>query len=116
MCHYRMDLSTKSKVRMVGMVPKKLIKWWGTFNYVDQQELIKVLGDLTELLHISPWPDLIDAILTFWDLSNLVFSFGKCEMTPTLAEISDLLHLPYIDKSMIRARNTRAIGFYKGVV
>jgi len=96
---------------MVVKVPKKLIKWWEMFNYVDQQKLIKILGDLTELLHVTPRPDLIEALLTFWDPSSLVFRFGECEMTPTLAEISGLLHLPYIEKDMIRARNHTGVRF-----
>ncbi|KAF3685704.1 hypothetical protein FXO37_00351 [Capsicum annuum] len=99
----RMDLSTKSRVLMVVKVPKKLIKWWKMFNYVDQQKLIKILGNLTELLHVTPRPDLIEALLTFWDPSSLVFRFRECEMTSTLAEISGLLHLLYIEKDMIRA-------------
>lgn len=111
MCYYRMDLSTKSRVLMVVKVPKKLIKWWEMFNYVDQQKLVKILGDLTELLHVTPRPDLIEALLTFWDPSSLVFRFGECEMTPTLAEISGLLHLPYIEKDMIRARNHTGVRF-----
>ena len=111
MCYYRMDLSTKSRVLMVVKVPKKLIKWWDMFNYVDQQKLVKILGDLTELLHATPCPDLIEALLTFWDPSSLVFRFGECEMTPTLAEISDLLHFPYIEKDMIRARNHTSVRF-----
>ena len=67
MCYYRMDLSTKSRVRILGKVPKKLIKWWGTFNYVEQQGLTKKLGTLTSLLDLTPHPDLIEAISTFWD-------------------------------------------------
>ena len=111
MCYYRMNLSTKSRVLMVVKVPKKLIKWWEMFNYVDQQKLIKILGDLTKLLHVTPRPDLIEAVLTFWDPSSLVFRFRECEMTPTLAEISRLLHLPYIEKDMIRARNHTSVRF-----
>ncbi|KAF3625449.1 Indole-3-acetic acid-induced protein ARG7 [Capsicum annuum] len=68
-------------------------------------------GDLKELLHVTPRPDLIEALFIFWDPSSLVFRFGECEMTPTLAEISDLLHLPYIEKDMIRARNHTGVRF-----
>ncbi|KAF3672955.1 Aluminum-activated malate transporter 8 [Capsicum annuum] len=108
---HRMDLSAKSRVLMVVKVPKKLIKWWDMFNYVDQQKLIKILGDLIELLHITSRPDLIKAVLTFRDPSSLVFRFGKREMTPTLTEISSLLHLTYIDKGIIRARNHTGMRF-----
>ena len=80
-------------------------------NYVDQQKLIKILGDLTELLHVTPRPNLIEAVLTFLDPFSLVFRFTECEMTPTLAEISGLLHLPYIEKDMIRARNHTGVRF-----
>ena len=65
MCYYKMDFSSKSRVLMVVKVPKKLIKWWKMFNYVDQQKLVKILGDLTELLYVTPRPDLIEALLTF---------------------------------------------------
>ncbi|PHT41935.1 Cold shock domain-containing protein 3 [Capsicum baccatum] len=83
---------------------------------VKKEDLMQVLealgnGDLTELLHITPRSDLIEALLTFWDPSSLVFRFGECEMTPTLAEISGLFHLPYIEKDMIRARNHTGVRF-----
>lgn len=43
-----------------------------------------------------------------------MFRFEKYEMMPTLAELSGLLHLPYIDKSMIRARNHSGNRFLQG--
>ncbi|PHT49079.1 60S ribosomal protein L6 [Capsicum baccatum] len=83
----RMNLSTKSRVLMVVKVPRKLIKWWGTFNYSKKHEVRKVLGNLVALLDLTPRPDLIEAVLTFGDPNNLVFRFGSCELTLTLAEI-----------------------------
>ncbi|KAF3626654.1 hypothetical protein FXO37_30260 [Capsicum annuum] len=44
-----MDLSTKSRVLMVVNVPRKLIKWWGTFNYSEKHEVRKVLGNLERM-------------------------------------------------------------------
>ncbi|XP_016543749.2 uncharacterized protein LOC107843862 [Capsicum annuum] len=99
---------------MVGKVPKKLIKWWGTFNYVEQQGLAKKLGTLTSLLDITPRPDLIEAISTFWDPSCLVFRFGNFEMTPTLADVSGFFKLPCIKKIMIWARTYSPTRFLHG--
>lgn len=99
-----MDLSTKSRVWMVGKVPKNLIKWWDMFNYVEQRELEKKLGTLISLLSITPRPNLIEAALSFWDPTYLVLRFGSCEMMPNLAEISNLFGFPYIKKTMIQAQ------------
>ncbi|XP_016566464.2 uncharacterized protein LOC107864561 [Capsicum annuum] len=101
----RMDLSTKSRVLMVVNVPKKLIKWWSTFNYLETHEVKKVLGNLVALMDLTPRPDLIEAALTFWDPNNLVFRFESCELTPTLAEVSRFFWLTYMVQQMILARN-----------
>ncbi|KAF3676915.1 hypothetical protein FXO38_04044 [Capsicum annuum] len=45
---------------------------------------------------------------------NVSSRFGKCEMTPTLVELSGLLHLPCMDKSMIRAWNHSGNRFLQG--
>ncbi|PHT82343.1 60S ribosomal protein L6 [Capsicum annuum] len=90
----RMNLSTKFRVLMVVKVPRKLIKWWGTFNYSEKHEVRKVLGNLVALLDLTPCPDLIEVVLTFGDPNNLVFRFGSCELTLTLAEMSHLFQLP----------------------
>ncbi|KAF3628340.1 putative aluminum-activated malate transporter 8-like [Capsicum annuum] len=89
-----------STIMVISMV---ILPVWAGEDLVKlvSVNLEKLAGDLTELLHITPHPDLIEVVLTFWDMSSLVFRFGKSEMTPTLAEISGLLHLPYIDKGMI---------------
>ncbi|XP_047262492.1 uncharacterized protein LOC124895939 [Capsicum annuum] len=100
-----MVLSTISTVLMVVKVPKKLIKWWGTFNYSEKHEVRKVLGNFAALLDLTPHPDLIEVVLTFWDPNNLVFRFGSCELTPTLAEISLLFQLSYMGQQMILPRN-----------
>ena len=90
---------------MVVKVPKKLIKWWGTFNYSENHEVRKVLGNLVALMDLTPRPDLKEAALTFWDPNNLVFRFGNCELTPNLTEVSRLFWLTYMGQQMILARN-----------
>ncbi|PHT39974.1 hypothetical protein CQW23_18828 [Capsicum baccatum] len=100
-----MDLSTKSRVLIVVKVPKKLIKWWGPFNYSEKHKVRKVLGNLVALIDITPRPDLIEAALTFWDPNTLVFRFGSCELMPTLAEVSHLFLLTYMGQQMILAPN-----------
>ncbi|KAF3672956.1 hypothetical protein FXO37_07248 [Capsicum annuum] len=74
------------------------------------EDFVKLVSVNLENLENS-LEDLIEVVLTFWDPSSLVFRFEKCEMTRTLAEISGLLHLPYIDKGMIRARNHTGTRF-----
>lgn len=91
---------------MFSKVAKKLIKWWGIFNYTEQHKLKKMLGTLTSLLHIMPHPYMIEARLTFWDRDSLVFRFNNYEMTHTLVEIVGLIRLSYIDKEMIRSRGS----------
>ena len=83
-------------------------------NYSERHEIEKLFGNLTLLLNITPRPDLIEAASTFWDSDSLVFRFGSCEMMPTLAEISDLFHLPYIGKKLILARNHSSRRFLEG--
>ncbi|OIS98616.1 hypothetical protein A4A49_60821, partial [Nicotiana attenuata] len=90
---------------MVVKIPRKLIKWWKMFSLLEQHELMEKLGTLTSLLHITPRPDLVEAMLTYWDPQNLVFRFGECELTPTLAEMAGLTRLSYIGRDMILPRD-----------
>nr|XP_016490777.1 PREDICTED: uncharacterized protein LOC107810502 [Nicotiana tabacum] len=100
-----MDPLIRSKVLMVVKIPRKLIKWWKMFSSLEQHELMQKLGTLTSLLDITPRPDLVEVMLTYWDPQNLIFRFGECEMTPTLAEMSGLTRLSYIGKDMILPRD-----------
>nr|XP_009792060.1 PREDICTED: uncharacterized protein LOC104239188 [Nicotiana sylvestris] len=62
-----MDPLIRSKVLMVVKIPRKLIKWWTMFSSLEQHELMQKLGTLTSLLDITPCPDLVEAMLTYWD-------------------------------------------------
>ncbi|OIT33916.1 hypothetical protein A4A49_52216 [Nicotiana attenuata] len=55
---------------MVVKIPRKLIKWWKIFSLLEQHELMEKLGTLTSLLDITPRPDLVEAMLTYWDPQN----------------------------------------------
>nr|XP_016462958.1 PREDICTED: uncharacterized protein LOC107786035 [Nicotiana tabacum] len=100
-----MDPLIRSKVLMVVKIPRKLVKWWKIFSLLEQHELMEKLGTLTSLLDITPRPDLVEEMLTYWDPQNMVFRFGECEMTPTLSEMSGLTRLSYIGKNMIISRD-----------
>nr|XP_033509899.1 uncharacterized protein LOC108943762 [Nicotiana tomentosiformis] len=99
-----MDPLIRSKVLMVVKIPRKLVKWWKMFSLLEQHKLMEKLGTLTSLLDVTPLPDLVEAMLTYWDPQNMVFKFGDCEMTPTLSEMSGLTRLSYIGKDMILSR------------
>ncbi|OIT21200.1 hypothetical protein A4A49_65651, partial [Nicotiana attenuata] len=64
-------------------------------------------------MDITPCPDLVEAMLTFWDPQGIVFKFGDLEMTPTLAEIVGLTRLPYLDKDLIYTRAHSSTKFLK---
>ncbi|OIT01976.1 hypothetical protein A4A49_56815, partial [Nicotiana attenuata] len=62
-----------------------------------------------------PPPDLVEAMLTFWDPQGMVFKFGDLEMTPTLVEIAGLTRLPYLDKELIYTRAHSSTKFLKNI-
>ncbi|OIT28570.1 hypothetical protein A4A49_53927, partial [Nicotiana attenuata] len=76
-------------------------------------DLMGKLGTLISLMDITPRPDLVEAMLTFWDPQGMVFKFGDLEMTPTLAEIAGLTRLPYLDKDLIYTRTHSSTKFLK---
>ncbi|OIT00121.1 hypothetical protein A4A49_54461 [Nicotiana attenuata] len=64
-------------------------------------------------MDITPRPDLVEAMLTFWHPQGMVFKFGDLEMTPTVAEIARLTRLPYLDKDLIYTRAHSSTKFLK---
>nr|XP_009778514.1 PREDICTED: uncharacterized protein LOC104227856 [Nicotiana sylvestris]XP_009778515.1 PREDICTED: uncharacterized protein LOC104227856 [Nicotiana sylvestris] len=108
-----MDPLTNARVSMVVKVPRRLVKWWNMFTLFEQYDLRGKLGTLISLMDITPRPDLVEAMLTFWNPQGMVFKFGDLEMTPTLDEIAGLTCLPYLDKDLIYTRAHSSTKFLK---
>lgn len=56
-------------------------------NEFNKREVQRHIGHLPSLMEIEAWPDLIDAMIKFWDINCMVFLFGDVELTPTLEEV-----------------------------
>lgn len=53
----------------------------------DKRKVQRHIGYLLSLMEMEAWPDLVDAMIKFWDNNCMVFRFGDVELTPTLEEI-----------------------------
>lgn len=56
-------------------------------NEFDKKEVQRHIGYLPSLMEMVVWPDLIGAMIKFWDSKHIVFRFGDVELTPTLEEV-----------------------------
>ena len=51
-----------------------------------RRTLNKYVGDLTELINMDGWPELIEVLTGYWNSQRMVFHYGMAEITPTLEE------------------------------
>lgn len=56
-------------------------------NECNKREVQKHIGYLLSLMEMDVWPNLIGAMIKFWDSKHMVFRFGEVELTPTLEEV-----------------------------
>uniref|UniRef100_A0A1S3ZJS5 DUF7745 domain-containing protein n=1 Tax=Nicotiana tabacum TaxID=4097 RepID=A0A1S3ZJS5_TOBAC len=74
---------------VVDEAPVQLQMWWYDLGEDGHKWVTKHLGALTDIMKIKPQDDLIEALVTFWDLVHNVFRFSDFELTPTLEEIAE---------------------------
>ncbi|XP_027083585.1 uncharacterized protein [Coffea arabica] len=79
--------------RILNQIPRELVDWKNNMAH-KVNRLFQYIGHLSSLLNITPNVAIIRALLEFWDPDGSVFSFGECELTPTLEEIEGFLQVP----------------------
>ncbi|KAH0633058.1 hypothetical protein KY284_035844 [Solanum tuberosum] len=76
-------------------VNSKPREWCNDIKWDLELEVDKLLGGLTSLIPVTRDPQLIKALLNFWDPMKMVFKFVDFELVPTIEEISDFMDLSY---------------------
>ncbi|KAH0764718.1 hypothetical protein KY285_000589 [Solanum tuberosum] len=72
---------------MVTIPHPYLQVWWKFMNAEDKKNVQRHIGHLPSLMEMVAYPDLIGTMVKFWDIDNMVFRFGKVELTPTIDKV-----------------------------
>lgn len=86
------------KIRMVEGFLYKLKTWREDFTSSEKLAIAKRLGCLPMLFKVNPDKHMIRALIQFWDLDRVVFTFKDFELTPMLEEICYFTSLKYRGK------------------
>ena len=70
-----------AKFNMVVSAPPQLTMWHNDLDVDHRRTLNKYVGDLTELIDMDGWPELIEVLTWYWDSQRMVFRFGTAEIT-----------------------------------
>ena len=78
----------------------------------EKQKFRKTFGDIASLIVVPIEEPVLQAALTFWDLSHRCFTFGKDDLVPTIEEYSVLIGIDLQHPNKVYNRKPRA-GYRK---